>query len=135
MRPRVPMVTARNGKKYQLVYTDFQEMDRFVRQHKTPGKLQIIPVTYSQLGGLLEKDADGYVFNPAGFNLTLNRKQIALLEKRYREEDEEPAEVQAAEADTGEVKPAAPRNADEETDAALAALQAVRNEETSEQET
>ena len=45
-------------------------------------------VGYDDLEKELAKNAEGYVFNPAGFNLILNRDQIGQMKKRYGKQAE-----------------------------------------------
>ena len=40
-------------------------------------------VSYDDLPKYLIKDAKGFVFNPAGFNLTLTREQMEQMKKNY----------------------------------------------------
>ena len=81
---RIPLIRLKNGKSYQPVYTDVSEFQKFNQRNKN-AKLQILVVPYDRLEGLLVKDADGFVFNPGGFNLVLNRDQLVQMAKRYGE--------------------------------------------------
>ena len=81
---RIPMIRHKNGKNYQPVYTDVSEFQKFNQKNKN-AKLQILVVPYDRLEGLLVKDAEGFVFNPAGFNLVLNLEQLGQMAKRYGE--------------------------------------------------
>ncbi len=81
---RIPLIRLKNGKSYQPVYTDITEFQKFNQRNKT-AKLQILVVPYDKLAGLLVKDAEGFVINPAGFNLVLNRGQLEQMAKRYGE--------------------------------------------------
>ncbi len=85
---RVPMIRSKNGKSYQPVFTDLSEVQKFNRNTKN-AKLQMLVVTYDKLAGMLVKDAEGFVFNPAGFNLPLNRAQLEQMAKRYGEKEAE----------------------------------------------
>ncbi len=80
----VPLVKTKNGHVYQPVYTDFAELQRFNHNHQGL-KLQMLPVTYDRLEGFLTSQAEGFVFNPAGFNLILNRDQLKNMQKNYGE--------------------------------------------------
>ncbi|MEE8885195.1 MAG: SseB family protein [Eubacteriales bacterium] len=81
----VPLVKTKSGHVYQPIYTDFVELQKF--NHKNKGmKLEMITVTYDKLKDFITPQSEGFVFNPAGFNLVLNRDQLDAMQRRYAEE-------------------------------------------------
>lgn len=82
----VPLIKTKNGHVYQPVYTDFGEVQKF--NHNNKGlKLQMLPVTYDKLSAFLVGQAEGFAFNPGGFNLVLNRDQLKNMQLRYGEQE------------------------------------------------
>lgn len=62
-----PVITLKDGKKYQPVFTDAVEFSRFNRE----GKFKAVIVEAANLGKVLDKEATGVVLNMAGVNLPL----------------------------------------------------------------
>ena len=79
---RISIVKNKTGKAYQPVYTDYFEFRKFNEKNRG-ARIRMKVVTYDELEKALVAEAEGYVFNPAGFNLILNRDQIAQMKKRY----------------------------------------------------
>ena len=74
------------------------EFDKFARGKK----LRAAKVPFAKLPGLIIQQAKGFVINPAGFNLILDRVQLGkILGVQIP-----PAVVPAAEGATGEAAPA-----------------------------
>ena len=48
-------------------------------------KLELTSITYDRIPGFLVKESEGFVFNPAGFNLVLTGDQIRQMAERYGE--------------------------------------------------
>lgn len=82
----IPMIRAKDERSFQPVYTDIMEFRRFAAKNKDKRKMRLVPVPYRDLKRFLAKEAEGFVFNPAGFNLILTRPQMERLEKLYGEE-------------------------------------------------
>ncbi|MDO4621879.1 MAG: SseB family protein [Eubacteriales bacterium] len=85
-RPKVPMVTTKNGKSYQPVYTEIGEVRKFMQQTKSQQRLEMLAMPYEKLEGFLVGASEGFVFNPGGFNLILNRDQYKQMLTRYKQE-------------------------------------------------
>ncbi len=83
---KIPLVKTPNGKTYQPVYTEVGELQRFNAKNKGM-KLEMMTVPYDKLASFLVKDSEGFVFNPAGFNLILSKEQLAQMQKRYGQEE------------------------------------------------
>lgn len=80
---KIPLVRTKDNRSYQPIYTDFGEFRRFNSKNKQPVKLNLLPVTYDKLPGMLIRESRGFVFNPGGFNLVLEREQIEQMRKVY----------------------------------------------------
>lgn len=81
---KVPLVKTKAGKTFQPIYTDFGEVQKFNQRNKGV-KLELTPITYDRIPGFLVKESEGFVFNPAGFNLVLTGDQIRQMAERYGE--------------------------------------------------
>ncbi len=81
---KVPLVKTKSGKSYQPVYTDLGELQRFNAKN-TGVRLEMTAVPYEKLTSFLVEQSEGFVFNPAGFNLILTRAQLEQMQKRYTE--------------------------------------------------
>ena len=84
---RISLVRNKSGKAYQPVYTDYFEFRKFNEKNRG-ARIRMKVVGYDDLEKELAKNAEGYVFNPAGFNLILNRDQIGQMKKRYGKQAE-----------------------------------------------
>lgn len=62
-----PVITLKDGKKYQPVFTDAVEFSRFNRE----GKFKAVIVEADKLGKVLDKEAQGVILNMTGVNLPL----------------------------------------------------------------
>ena len=81
---RIPLVKNKSGKTFQPVYTDFSEFRRFSEKNRGM-RMGIQVVDYDLLAKMLAKGADGFVFNPGGFNMVLSRGQLERMKERYGE--------------------------------------------------
>lgn len=81
-------VILKNGKNeiFQPVFTDFSEVARMYPKAGTDFKVMTIP--FPKLATQLLKDAQGFVINPAGFNLILNRNLLEMIAQRFVPQDE-----------------------------------------------
>lgn len=79
---KVPYVKNKKGEVFQPCYTDFGEFQKFNARNKN-AKMRLMAVTYDNLPKYLVGEAKGFVFNPAGFNLTLTKEQMELMKKNY----------------------------------------------------
>lgn len=79
---KVPLIKNKQGKVFQPVFTDYAEFRKFYRNARNI-RLGLQVVEYDQLSKLLAKGAEGFVFNPGGFNLLLNQEQLTQMKKRY----------------------------------------------------
>ena len=85
-RVGIPMIRSKDEHSFQPVYSDITEFRRFAAKTKDKRKMRLVPVDYPDLKRFLTKEAEGFVFNPAGFNLILTRKQMERLERLYGKE-------------------------------------------------
>lgn len=69
---RIPYVKNDKGEIYQPVFTDAYEYQKFAGTKK----FRILKVEFGQLNKHLMKNATGFVINPKGFNLTLQKKPL-----------------------------------------------------------
>ena len=81
---KVPLVKTKAGKTFQPVYTDFGEVQKFNQRNKGV-KLELTPITYDRIHNFLVKESEGFVFNPAGFNLVLTADQLRQMAECYGE--------------------------------------------------
>ena len=79
---RVPLIKNKAGKSYQPLYTDYFEFRKFYDKNRG-ARLGMHVVGYDDLEKVLSKGAEGFVFNPSGFNLILSREQIVQMKTRY----------------------------------------------------
>ena len=74
---RFPFMKDKNGKVMQPVFSDIMELQKF-----SQGKqLRMIKVPFVKLPGVMIPNAECFVFNPLGINLTLNKEQMEKLTK------------------------------------------------------
>lgn len=69
---KVPFITYKDGKKYQPVFTDVMEFNKFNKEKKFRGAV----VPYVNFKNIVLKEVDGVVMNPLGFHLILLKQQI-----------------------------------------------------------
>lgn len=81
-------VILKNGKDeiFQPVFTDFTEVARMYP--KAGAEFKIMTVPFPKLATQLLKNAQGFVINPAGFNLVLNRSLLEMIMQRFVPQDE-----------------------------------------------
>lgn len=72
---------------FQPVFTDFTEIAKMYPKAGTEFKIMSIP--FPKLIPQLLKDARGFVINPAGFNLVMNRNLLELIAQRFVPQEEE----------------------------------------------
>lgn len=73
----VPFVKNKVGDIYQPCFSDVMEFQKFDAERK----LGFLKVDFQKMPGLLAKQAKGYVLNPAGINLMLQREQLNRMAK------------------------------------------------------
>ena len=73
----VPFVKNKVGDIYQPCFSDVMEFQKFAAERK----LGFLKVDFQKMPGLLAKQAKGYVLNPAGINLMLQREQLNRMAK------------------------------------------------------
>lgn len=81
----IPLIRTKDGHAFQPVFTDPGEFRRFAARTKDKRKMRLVPVPYADLGRFLSKEAEGFAFNPAGFDLVLSRMQMERLDKLYKD--------------------------------------------------
>ena len=79
---KIPFVKNKEGNIFQPCYSDLGEFKKFNARNKN-AKFRLMAVPYEDLPKYLIRDSKGYVFNPAGFNLTLTREQLEQMKKNY----------------------------------------------------
>lgn len=79
---KIPFVKNKDGSIFQPCYSDMGEFQKFNAKNKN-NKYRIIAAPYDELQKYLIRDAKGFVFNPAGFNLVLTREQMEQMKKNY----------------------------------------------------
>lgn len=71
----IPYLKNKDGDILQPAFTDVMEFDKFARGKK----LRAAKVPFAKLPGLIIKQAKGFVINPMGFNLILDRVQLGKI--------------------------------------------------------
>ena len=71
----IPYLKNKEGDILQPAFTDVMEFDKFARGKK----LRAAKVPFAKLPGLIIKQAKGFVINPMGFNLILDRVQLGKI--------------------------------------------------------
>ena len=71
----IPYLKNKDGDVLQPAFTDVMEFDKFARGKK----LRAAKVPFAKLPGLIIKQAKGFVINPMGFNLILDRVQLGKI--------------------------------------------------------
>lgn len=99
----IPYLKNKEGDVLQPAFTDVMEFDKFARGKK----LRAAKVPFAKLPGLIIKQAKGFVINPMGFNLILDRVQLGKIlgiqippmstPEQATVQAEAPFEIQAAE--------------------------------------
>lgn len=79
---KIPYVKDKDGNMFLPIFTDPLEFQKFARGKK----LKSVTVPFLELEKYQLKDAQGFVINPAGFNLILMNEQIPALKKRFNRE-------------------------------------------------
>lgn len=99
---RVPFLKTKEGDKYQPIFSDFAEFRKYAGVNIK--KYRVSNLRFADLLKFIQKDAKGYVVNPAGFNLVLTQEQLKKVMNDYqigvpekKAEDEKTAEGTAAE--------------------------------------
>lgn len=69
---KVPYVKTKDGAVYQPIFTDAYEYQKFARGRK----FRIRKVEFAHLNQYLLETSTGYVINPQGFNLLLQKQQV-----------------------------------------------------------
>ena len=72
---RMIMVKNSEGDMYQTIFTDLNECRKFARNKQ----LATVVVPFLGLEKFLDKNAKGYMLNPAGFHLVMNRELLKGL--------------------------------------------------------
>lgn len=73
---RIPYVKNENGEVYQPIFTDAYEYHKFAKDRK----FRILKVEFGQLQEHLLGEAKGFVINPQGFNLLLQKREVEAKE-------------------------------------------------------
>lgn len=84
-RVGVPMIKTKTGKAFQPVFTEVGEFRKFMAKNKDKRKMRLVKVPFDSLPRFLTKDAEGFILNPAGFNLILPKGQVERIQKLYGE--------------------------------------------------
>ena len=71
----IPYLKNKQGDILQPAFTDVMEFDKFARGKK----LRAAKVPFAKLPGLIINQAKGFVVNPMGFNLILDRVQLGKI--------------------------------------------------------
>ncbi len=79
----IPQIKMKDGRAFQPVFTDPGEFRRFAAKAKEKRNMRLVPVPFQDLPKFLAKSSEGFVFNPAGFNLVLTKAQMEQLYKLY----------------------------------------------------
>lgn len=79
---RMVYVQSKEGKKFQPIFSDTGELMKHYRNQKP--EYRIFKATFEQLPNYMIKEVEGYVLNPEGINLILNKEQMELLLKYYK---------------------------------------------------
>lgn len=74
-RLNIPYVQNKKGEKFQPIFTDTMELDKFARGKK----FNLIRVKFQDLPRYLIAESQGYAVNPLGFNLPLSKEQMSKL--------------------------------------------------------
>ena len=72
---------------FQPVFTDFTEIAKMYP--KAGAEFKIMTIPFPKLIPQLLKESTGFVINPAGFNLVLNRKLLELIAQRFLPQEEQ----------------------------------------------
>ena len=80
---KVPVIRNKKGDVYQPCFTDLWEFQKF--NNGKSARFQLIPVNFADLPKHLIGESIGFVVNPAGYNLTLSKKQMETLQQKYGE--------------------------------------------------
>lgn len=81
-------VVLKNNKNeiFQPVFTDFTEIAKMYPKAGQEFKAMTLP--FAKLPAQVLKDSKGFVLNPAGFNLILNRQLLELIARRFVQTEE-----------------------------------------------
>lgn len=79
---KIPFIKDKEGNVFLPIFTDLREFQKFARGRN----LRALTVPFLELEKYQIKDAQGFVINPAGFNLILMNEQIPVLKKRFHRE-------------------------------------------------
>lgn len=80
---RIPYVKDKDGNIYQPIFSDFAEFQKYYKQEAV--KMRMAPLSVSQLSKYLVKESKGFVINPSGFNLPMQREQMEVIVKAFPE--------------------------------------------------
>lgn len=69
---KMPFVKTEKGEIYQPIFTDAYEYHKFAKGRK----FRVLKVEFGQLNKHLLENSVGYVINPQGFNLMLQKRQV-----------------------------------------------------------
>jgi len=85
---RLGAVIVKNNKDevFQPIFTDLTELARMYPN--AAKEFKVIAVPFSKLVTQVLKDSKGFVLNPAGFNMILNRQLLALIAQRFVQPEE-----------------------------------------------
>lgn len=78
----IPFLKNKDGHTLQPVCSDMIEIEKYqktINKQNNPQRLRVMKVPFTKLPELLIKEAQAYVFNPFGFNLTLTKEQIEKI--------------------------------------------------------
>ena len=73
----VPFVKNKNGDMYQPCFSDIMEFQKFAAGRK----LGSVKVEFQKLPEMLPESAKGFVLNPSGINLMLDKEQLQRMKK------------------------------------------------------
>ena len=85
---RLGAVIVKNNKDevFQPIFTDLTELARMYPN--AAKEFKVIAVPFSKLVTQVLKDSQGFVLNPAGFNMILNRPLLTLIAQRFAQPEE-----------------------------------------------
>jgi len=76
----MPVLKDKDGNTYQPVFTDVAEFEKFAK-----GKgMAAIGLPFSNLEKILAKDAKGFMLNPMGYKILMQRALLSQLPKRFQ---------------------------------------------------
>lgn len=83
---RFPILTHQNGHKFQPIFSDAVQYDKYVKAHKQAEGIRVILVDMEGLKKNLLDNVAGYMLNVEGYCHVLTKKQLEYISRRFKSE-------------------------------------------------